>query len=390
MTTRMSSKWSLVCGLCGEPCSNADELFCPSCDGPAIIRYQQPPGGMSASNEAGVWRFRRWLPLDNGDRAITLGEGSTPLVRLERWPHSLGLEQVYAKLEYAGPTGSFKDRGAAVLISHAVARGARHVVEDSSGNAGAAIAAYAARAGLECTIFAPAGAPPAKLVQIRAYGGEVIPVEGSREDVAAAAVAAAAESPSSTYYAGHNSNPYFVEGTKTAAFELAEEFPGGLPDDVILPVGGGSLFCGLALGIAQWRAEGLRQASPRIHLVQARGCMPLVAAFEAGESQPLAVDRYPTVAGGIEIASPQRGALILRLLRESGGSAIAVGDDEILAAHRALARLDGIYMEPTSAAAFAGLSHLVDRGVISRNDRVAVLVTGSGLKNPPALPEVRT
>jgi len=381
----LSSGWRLVCGLCAEACDDAESFACESCGGPVIVRHTRLPAKLATTGVAGLWRYRGWLPLTKDARAVTLGEGATPLVRCERWPPAAGLQCVYAKLEFAGPTGSFKDRGASVLVSHAVSHGVTRVVEDSSGNAGAAIAAYAACAGLACQIFAPAATPPSKLSQIRAYGANLIAVEGSREAVAAAARAAAIATGDNAashdvYYASHNSNPYFVEGAKTLAFELVEQL-GDAPDHIVLPVGGGSLFCGIALALKELSASGLIRARPRLHLVQSTGCMPLVAAFERGALVPLAGERYPTIAGGIVIDNPHRGALILRMLRETGGCAVGVADDEILAAQRDVARLEGIYMEPTSAVAFAGLLRLVAMGTVASHESVVVPVTGSGLKD---------
>ena len=370
----MTPSWSLVCGLCGAASPNQEAAACGACGGPSVVRYEPHAGSRVDETASGIWRYRAWLPLAAGDRTVSLGEGHTPLVRLDRWARQFGLEQVYAKLEYAGPTGSFKDRGAAMLVSHALSLGIGSIVEDSSGNAGAAIAAYSARAGLECRIFAPATAPPAKLRQARAYGAGLTRIEGSRRDVEQAARTAALAA--DVYYAGHNDNPYFVEGTKTFAFELAEAFEGRRPDHVVLPVGGGSLFVGAALGFRQRLG-----ARPRLHLAQASACAPLVAAFRAGSEQPLPVQRTRTVAGGIEIESPARGALILRLLRESGGTAVAVEEEEILRAQRQLASMEGVFMEPTSAAAFAGLSRLAAAGVVRSDERIVVAVTGAGLKD---------
>lgn len=375
----MSENWTLICGLCDQPCGDGEATACRFCGGPVVVRHARLPGDLATTSRSGLWRFRDWLPVRSDQRTITLGEGDTPLVRLERWSRAIGLEAAYAKLEFAGPTGSFKDRGAAVLVSHAIVTGATRIVEDSSGNAGAAIAAYAARAVMECRIFAPAATPDAKLQQIRAYGADLVTVDGSREAVAAAAEMDAASEGS--YYAGHNSNPYFVEGTKTFALELFEQFSASAPRHIVLPVGGGSLFCGAALGFEQLREAGMINAVPSLHLVQAQACMPLVAAFEQGAMQPLTVDRRPTIAGGIVIQNPQRGPLILRMLRATGGSAAAVSEEEIAAAQAALARLEGIYMEPTSGAAFAGLARLVAAGVIKPQESVVVGVTGSGLKD---------
>jgi threonine synthase len=369
----------LVCALCNIVIPDAEARACKRCGGPAIFRYPGRSGRQGIRPQRGIWGYREWLPVAAEDKVVSLGEGDTPLVRMSRWPASIGLARVYAKLEYASATGSFKDRGASVLVTHAVAAGAGHIVEDSSGNAGAAIAAYAAAAGLQCTIFAPASAAPAKLKQMRMYGANVAVVEGPRN--AAEQAARGAGNAPGVYYAGHNDNPYFVEGCKTFAFELACAFEGQSPDHVIVPVGGGSLYVGAAAGFVQWAQGRAASHRTRLHLVQAEACMPLVAAYLAGGDEAMHVVRTPTVAGGIEIESPARGAFILRLLRASGGTAVAVSDRAILDARRDVAQAEGIFMEPTSAAAFAGLAELALRGVIGRDESVVVAVTGSGLKD---------
>jgi threonine synthase len=371
--------YEVACALCDIPSPDTEAVACRICGGPTIFRYRTHPARAPGPPERGIWRFREWLPLPLQKAPVSLGEGDTPLVRLSSWPSSIGLSNVYAKLEYVSATGSFKDRGASVLVSHAVASGATQIVEDSSGNAGAAIAAYAAAAGIACTVFAPASTAAAKLRQMRAYGATVSRVEGPR--LAAERAARDASTAGGVYYAGHNASPYFVEGCKTIAFELKEAFSGDGPEHLVVPVGGGSLFVGAASGFAQWEYGQAAVRRPRVHLVQAEACMPLVAAYLSGASEPLPVERGRTVAEGIEIESPARGALILRLLRKSGGVAVAVDDRSILEAQQELARSEGIFMEPTSAAAFAGLARLVSQGHIGRSDTVVVAVTGSGLKD---------
>jgi threonine synthase len=331
--------------------------------------------------------------------AVTLGEGDTPLVPLPRWGAAHGLGRVYAKLEAANPTGSFKDRGMAVLVAQAREAGARHLTEDSSGNAGAAAAAYAARAGLRCTVYAPAAAPAAKLRQIRAYGAELVLVPGSRAAVAAAARAAGGVP--GAYHVSHNDNPAFVPGNMSFAFELLEALgepppsaavaPPALagagetaPWHVVIPTGGGALFCGAARGFQTWAAEGrvAPAALPRLHAAQAAACPPIARAWEQGADAPVAVERRPTVCGGIEIERPARGEEILAALRASGGAAVASEDEDVLRERDRLARLEGVYAEPTSAAAFAGLAALARAGRIGRDEVVVVAVTGSGLKDP--------
>lgn len=346
----------------------------------AALAHSDPLGrARGLAHVPGVWRYAALLPVRDPAHVVTLGEGGTPLVSLARWGRRCGLRRVFAKLEYAGPTASFKDRGATTLVSAAVAAAATQIVEDSSGNAGAAIAAYAARAGLPCTIFAPAAAPASKLRQIGACGARLVPVEGPREAVAQAA-ADAARANADAYYAAHNSNPLFVEGCKTLAYELAEAFGAEAPEHVVMPVGGGALYYGTWLGLNEWLRLGWLDHLPRLHIVQADGCAPLVVAARQGLQEPAAVQRRPTVAGGIEIARAPRGRQLLAALRASGGSAVAVGDEAILGAQAELAASEGIYCEPTSAAAFAGLEELAHRGVVRPDERVVVAVTGTGLK----------
>ena len=355
---------ALICCRCGNASDEAlRPVVCLQCGG------------------ALVWRPERAAEV----QPVTLGEGATPVMQLERWAGVHGLGEVFVKLEHLQPTGSFKDRGAAMLVGRARALGARRLVEDSSGNAGAAIAAYAARAGLACTIYAPAAAPAAKLHQVLAHGAELRRVPGSREDVAAAAMR---DTGAGAYYAGHNTNPYFLHGMRAFADEVVGRFAGDPPEHVIMPVGGGSLYVGAWLGFAAARDAGRIRRLPALHIAQAAGCAPLVAAAAVGADDALAVARRPTVAGGITIERPARGPLILRALRESGGAAAAVEEDTIVRTRRELSVAEGLDMEPTSAVAFAALLALRDRGVIAAGSRVLVVATGAGWKDPqPCAPE---
>ena len=343
---------------------------------------------------SGLWRFRsRFLGDDRVTTApaITMGEGDTPVVPLTRWGARHGLNRVYAKLDGANPTGSYKDRGMSVLVSVARSLGAAHLVEDSSGNAGAAAAAYAARAGMSCTVYAPAGAPAPKLRQIRAYGAELIAVPGPRSAVADAARNAG--SVPGGYHVSHNDNPLFVVGNQSLGFELSETADAlgcdGLPWHIVMPVGGGALFMGTAMALLGSSTDQKRKGTepevvgvPRLHAAQTTHCAPIAEAFGRGQSDPATVIRRPTVCGGIEIERPCRGTDILRAIAATGGSAVARDDADILKARDDLAMLEGIYAEPTSASALAALAHLAATGTIGRDDLVFVIVTGSGLKDP--------
>jgi threonine synthase len=300
-----------------------------------------------AARPATLWRYAEALPVPAGRAArISLGEGMTPLVP------AAGHPGVALKVDYLAPTGSFKDRGAVVLVAAAAELGACRMVADSSGNAGAAIAAYAARAGIGCEVFLPAGTSPGKVAQLRAYRAEVREVAGTRQDAADAA-ALAAEAPG-VYYASHVYQPAFLHGTKTYAFELWEQLGGRLPETLLLPVGNGTLVLGAYLGARELAARGLVDRLPRIVAVQAAGCAPLAAAFAAGRDEPEPVTPEPTVAEGIAIARPARGAQILAAVRDTGGAVVTVSDGQVLEA-RAELGAGGLYVEPTAAACWAAV-----------------------------------
>jgi threonine synthase len=292
---------------------------------------------------AGLWRYLDWLPVAE---PLSLGEPTTPLVEYG---------DVLLKLEGALPTGSFKDRGAAVQVAALRECGVTHVVEDSSGNAGAALAAYCARAGIACDIYVPASAPPAKLAAIRAYGARLIPVDGPRSNCTAAAERAGG------VYASHARDPMYLEGTKTFAFELWEQL-GGVPDTVVFPVGGGALLLGADKGFRELLDAGRIDRLPRLIAAQAEACAPLVHGLGT-------VTPRPSLADGILIPDPVRGQAILDAMAD----AVAVGEDEIRAAHESLAR-SGVLVELTSAVAVAALAK------IDLSGTVVVAATGNGLK----------
>ena len=352
-------------------------LGCQSCGAPLDVEYIGDGAEQSGIRLPGWTGHSIPLPVHTSDAFVTLGEGGTPCIKLTNLSESLGLTDLSAKLEFMNPTGSFKDRGTSIMLSFAREQGVREIVEDSSGNAGASVSAYSARAGIKAHIFAPATAPVAKLQQIKVYGAQTHTIEGSREDTTRAAVDFCAER--GLVYASHNLSPFFIEGTKTFAYELFQQYGEDIPGDVVMPVGNGSLFIGAWKGLQEMRVAGLLKAMPRLHAVQASAVMPLVAAYEGVEWK-----REPgssTIAGGISVGDPPRLRQCLRVLQESGGVALAVDDDAIEAWHRRLAEVEGIYGEPTSAAAFAGLERLAAEGRIARDGAVLVAVTGFGLKD---------
>lgn len=316
-----------------------------------------------------LWRYRKALLVDAAD-AVTMGEGWTPLVPGE-WD---GVPVLY-KLEFMMPTGSFKDRGMTVMVSYLRSRGVTSVLEDSSGNAGASLSAYAAAAGMRCRILVPETASYPKIAQIAACGADVVTIRGSRQDVADAALAMSGE----IFYASHNWQPFFAEGTKTLAYELWEQLGFRAPGNVVVPVGYGANVLGCDRGYSELERNGEIARVPRLYGVQAANCAPFHAAYQAGVEHFVPAPVRPTVAEGIASSKPTRMREVLAPVRASGGEIVAVTEDEIVRALGALAK-KGLYVEPTSAAAAAGLSQLIARGAIGKGETTVLVLTGSGLK----------
>lgn len=316
-----------------------------------------------------LWRYRAALPLAVPE-PVSLGEGCTPLVR-SRFD---GVDTRF-KLEWFSPTGSFKDRGASVMLSILRQQGIRAVVEDSSGNGGAAIAAYGAAAGMETTIMVPAATSPSKIAQIRAYGARVELVPGPRE----ATEAAALERAESVFYASHNWHPFFLQGTKTLGYEIWEDLGFAVPDAVVVPVGAGSNLLGCWIAFRELLDAGVTDRMPRLYLTQPQHCAPVHAAFQAGADDFVETGFAPTIAEGTAIKRPIRLAQLLAALRETGGGTAALTEDDILDASLSLAR-SGLYVEPTCAHAAAGLKRFVAAGEIDPDETTVVVLTGSGLK----------
>lgn len=356
-----------VCSRCGQQTAvTLDRLLC-DCGGPLDLA---PCHDLrSLCTPARSWNAQRYgalLPADPAAlAAANLGAGQTPLI--ETAPGS----SVWLKCDQLNPTGSFKDRGAVVLAALAVELRATRIVLDSSGNAGAAMAAHAARVGLPCEVYVPAGTSPVKVGQARSYGARVIRVRGGRAPAAAAARAAAARS--GTCYASHALNPHFQHGTKTWAYEVWEQL-GSTPDVVVVPAGSGTLLLGAALGFAELRAAGLVARVPRMIAVQAAGCAPLSGKV-AGPRRQSATP----FAEGIAIAAPVRLQQMRDALTDSRGWAEVVTDRQVRDAQLDLART-GFHVEPTGAAAWAGW--IASRGRWRRRPTVVVALTGSGMKTP--------
>jgi threonine synthase len=332
-----------------------------------------PGGGISRDDidkrSRSLWRYRAALPVGI-ERPISLGEGCTPLVE-QAW----GELRPHFKLEWFNPTGSFKDRGSAVMLSFLRQIGIDAVLEDSSGNGGSSMAGLGAAGGMRVKILAPASTSPAKIAQVRAYGAEVQLVEGPREESEAAAIRQSGE----TFYASHNWQPFFLEGTKSFAYELWEDFAFHAPDNVIMPVGAGSSLLGCAFGFRELLRAGQIAKLPRLFAAQPQNCSPVDASFAAGVDTPVPREVHKTIAEGTAIKHPMRLREIIAALRESGGGTVAVTENELVAALRRLAR-QGLFAEPTSASAAAALDKLAGAGVIKPKETTVVILTGTGLK----------
>ncbi len=320
-------------------------------------------------DENSLWRYAATLPVDSPENIITMGEGWTPLAPMVR-----NEPELLVKLEYDNPTGSYKDRGATVLVSKLKEVGVKEVVEDSSGNAGAALAAYAARARIRCHIYVPASHSSGKMRQIDAYGADLVPVQGTRKDTSLAAIEAARHS----YYASHAHSPLYVEGCKTLAYELWEQMDGQVPGMVFTPLGQGSILLGLYKGFKELFEAGYADRVPRLVGVQAEACAPLALAFQAGADLPVPVTVGETSAEGIKISEPVRGRQLLAAMRDTQGDCLAVSETEIELAKTDLAH-NGFYVEATSAVTLAGFRAMLEKSPLP-NPAVLIL-TGSGLKS---------
>ena len=328
--------------------------------------------------ERSLWRYRAALPVDF-DTRVSLGEGCTPLVAME-WK---GVT-VRFKLELFNPTSSFKDRGASVMLSHLRSLGATRVLEDSSGNGGAAVAAYAAAAGIGARIIVPASTSAAKVLQMRAFGAEIERVGGTRDEVAEEAIRQSAFIP----YASHNWQPMFLQGIKTIAYELWEALEFRAPDNVVLVAGAGSLILGCDLAFRELMEAGQISRLPRLLVGQPEQWATIADTVNGIDIDPER-QRAPTLAEGASIARPVRLPEAVAAIQRSGGAAIGVSDDEIRAATRALARR-GLYAEPTSAVAVAALDRFVAAGSIRSEETTVVVLTGSGLKSAERMADVFT
>ncbi len=376
----------LYCPVCNHRFdANKLQTFCQTCHSPLLAEYDfgaLDPGftpNLVKNRPAGIWRWAELLPVRSAEYRITLGEGDTPLLKAPRLGSPLGLTDLYIKDEGNNPTGSFKARGLVMAVARALELGVDSFVIPTAGNAGGALAAYAARVGLPAHVFMPADAPSVNQIEVEMTGAPLYLVDGLINDAGRAAAGEAAKH--HWFDVSTFKEPYRVEGKKTMGLELAENFAWDLPEVVIYPTGGGTGLVGMWKAFHELQALGwIGEKLPRMVSVQSAGCAPIVRAFEEQADRATPWEDAHTSASGLRVPVAFADRLILEALRESQGTALAVTDEEIHAAEAALAQTEGIFAAPEGAATFAGLRILVQEGWIQPEERVVLFNTGHGLK----------
>ena len=376
----------LECALCGLE-HEARRLLnlCRECQKPLLVRYDLEHAKRTLTKEslvgrrADLWRYREVLPVESDDNIVTLGEGWTPLLAARRLGEKVGIRELYIKDESQNPTQSFKARGMAAAVSMAKELGATKLAVPSAGNAAGALAAYAARAGLECFIFMPRDTPRANVVECEQTGAKVTLMDGLITDCGAEV--GRRKDAEGWFDVSTLKEPYRVEGKKTLGYELAEQLNWSLPDVIIYPTGGGTGLIGMWKAFEEMERMGWIGAKrPRMVTVQAEGCAPIVRAFEEGKRF---ADEFPnaaTTASGLRVPKAIGDFLILDAIRDSGGTAVSVTDDELIDATGEIGAAEGIFCAPEGAACLPALRKMIERGQVKPDERVVLFNTGTGVK----------
>jgi threonine synthase len=373
-------------------CSACDKQYAPgilynlcSCGKPILVEYDLEKSRTTLTRESlrgrvcSLWRYREVLPVQDSANVVTLGEGMTPLLKTERLAAYVGMRHLYIKDESLNPTASFKARGMAVAVSMAKELGARKLAVPSAGNAAGALAAYARRAGLEAFIFMPNDTPAANVIECRQMGASVTLIDGLITDCGR--IVAERKQAEGWFDVSTLKEPYRVEGKKTMGYELAEQFGWELPDVILYPTGGGTGLIGMWKAFDEMEKMGLIGGKrPRMVSIQAEGCAPIIRAFEAGAATGAKIENPHTIASGLRVPSAVGDFIMLDILRRSGGAAVAVSDEELLDAVKEIGEAEGLFAAPEGAATLPALRTLLERGQISRDERVVLFNTGSGLK----------
>ncbi|HIP84328.1 MAG TPA: threonine synthase [Methanothermococcus okinawensis] len=376
------------CISCGREYSIDHIIYTCECGGllEIVYDYEEIKDNVSKEKlrkrEIGVWRYLEYLPVENMEKIVSLHEGGTPLYRCKNLGEELGLRELYVKNEGANPTGSFKDRGMTVGVTKAGELGVDVVGCASTGNTSASLAAYSARARKKCIVLLPGGKVAlGKLAQAMFYGAKVIQVKGNFDEALEMVMKLAEDR---KLYLLNSINPFRLEGQKTIGFEICDQLNWETPDRVILPVGNAGNISAIWKGFKEFKETGIIEDLPKMTGIQAEGAKPIVDAFKRGSRTIVPVENPETIATAIRIGNPVNYPKALDAIYSSGGYAESVSDQEITEAQKLLARKEGIFVEPASAASIAGLIKLLEMGVIDRDERIVCVTTGNGLKDPDA------
>ena len=377
----------VVCWKCGNEVKDPYVNLCPKCGGLLTIRIDLSKAAEKNPEDLrqkplGVWRYADFMPVDEAHK-VSIQEGGTPLYKTEALGAAVDVPNAYVKFEGLNPTGSFKDRGMTVGVSHAKELGAKVVGCASTGNTSAALSAYASKAGMKCAVFLPSGkVAMGKLAQALFFGAKVLSVDGNFDDALALARKMADER---KLYLLNSINPYRPEGQKSVMFEIWDQLGFEMPDRVILPVGNAANIWAVYKACMELKELGWIDKVPKLTGIQAAGAAPVANAFAEGATEFVPVGSPETVATAIRIGNPVSGQKALKAIYDTKGYCATVTDDEIIAAQQLLGRKEGICVEPASAASVAGLKKLREMGIIEKDETVACICTGNGLKDPDTI-----
>ncbi|MGF3522289.1 MAG: threonine synthase [Candidatus Bathyarchaeia archaeon] len=376
------------CINCGTKYSiNEVVYFCKKCGDLLEVKYdlkelaEKLEESRWQDTPLSVWRYKDFMPIQDVSKIVSLNEGGTGLHSCHKLGKQLGLLQLWVKNEGENPTGSFKDRGMTVGVSKANELGAKNVICASTGNTSASLAAYAAKAGMQCTVLIPSGKIAyGKLSQAMIYGAKVLQIRGNFDQSLDMVLKIAERHPS--IYLLNSINPFRVEGQKSLAFEVCDQLDQNAPDRVVVPVGNAGNISAIWKGFTEYKKLGFIKKLPKMTGIQAAGSAPIAHAIKTNSDKIVPVENPETIATAIRIGSPVSWKKAVNAIRDSGGTAETVTDEEILDAQKMLARVEGIFVEPASASSIAGLIKLLKNGVIDKNEHVVCVTTGHGLKDP--------
>lgn len=379
---------TLKCRECGEEYEAGQQFACDQCFGPLEVIYDVNSITLNRNQikrrTNSIWRYHELLPIKDKTKIVDLGVGFTTLHDCKRLAKQFKLKKVFVKDDTLNPTGSFKDRPAAVAVTKAIELGFNTVGCASTGNLAAATAAHAAKAGIPCYVFIPSNTEPSKVLQASTYGAKIISVKGTYDETNRIASQATDE-----YNLGSvniNIRPYYVEGSKTLAFEICEQLGWRSPDNIIIPMGSGALLCAVWRALNQLKELGLtKEVNTKIIGVQPIGCSPIVEAFKSKSDDIFPIENPKTIAKSLAIGDPSDGIYALRVIRDSGGIAEYATDDEIIKAIHLVAKTEGIFSEPAGGVTIAVLKKLTESGEISSDEDVVCCVTASGFKSQESI-----